>query len=223
MNHLNQTESLPPPAGSEPLSKIAHEIYAHQRSIGIAITIAAENAGLGRRSGAGSKLEQNDAVKARIAFLAAQEKALLDAKRRRIEERQWLWHEVDIADFYEAVDEPAYDRKGEIMLDADGNPVMRKHNRLKPLADIPPELRACIESLSYTESGRPILKLYSKADANRELRKINGIDKAPQVGESDAPWQHLSDKEFFNELATKAYELGIDVKMTLEVFGSDNR
>ncbi len=221
MNPENQTESLPAPAGSEPLSKIAHELYAHQRSIGIAITIAAENAGLGRRSGAGSKLEQNTDVKARIAYLAAQEKAVLDAKRKRIEERQWLWHEVDIAEFYEAVDEPAYDRKGEIMLDADDNPIMRKHNRLKPLSTIPPELRACIESLSYTESGRPILKLYSKADANRELRKINGIDKASSIDDSEATLARLPDNELFQELTRQAAELGVDVKMTFEVFGNE--
>lgn len=215
MNILNQTESLPILAGSEPLSKIAHEIYAHQRSIGIAITIAAENAGLSRRSGAGSKLEQNADIKARIAYLAAQEKAILDAKRKRVEERQWLWHEIDIAEFYEAVDEPAYDRKGDPMLDADGNAVMRKHNRLKPLSDIPPEFRACIESLTYTESGRPILKLYSKADANRELRKLNGLDAQRTLDEGENI-SRMSDEELHAELARQAQELGISITLSYD-------
>lgn len=61
-------------AGSKPLSKRSHETYAWERSLGTAITIAAERAGLSRRSGAGSKIEQNDEVQARIAFLAAQDR-----------------------------------------------------------------------------------------------------------------------------------------------------
>lgn len=206
--------------GSHPLSKFEHEQYAKERSFGTAITIAAERAGLSRRSGAGSKLEQNEAVRERIGFLTAQVKEVLDEKRRRLEERQWLWHDVDIHDFYEVVDEPAYDRKGELMLDADGNPIMRKHNRLKPLSSIPVELRACIESLTYTESGRPILKLYNKSDANRELRKINGID-APRLGDDVDPAMRLDDAKFFQMLAREAAELGVDVKMTFEVSSND--
>lgn len=216
---LTDTAALP---GSQPLSKFAHEQYAHERSFGTAITIAAERSGLSRRSGAGSKLEQNEEVRARIAFLAAQEKTVHDEKRRRLEAWPWLVQDVDIGRFYESVEEPVFDRKGEIVCDAEGNPIMRKRDRIKPLSEIPAELRQCIESITTTESGRVNLKLYSKADANRELRKINGIDAPRLAPEGETPWQHLSDREFFNELAVKAYELGIDVKMTLEVFGSDN-
>lgn len=236
MNNANQTESLPAPAGSEPLSKLAHELYAHERSFGTAITIAAERAGLSRRSGAGSKLEADPKVKARIAFLAAQEKAVWDEKRKRIEERQWLWHDVDVAKFYEDVEEPWLDGKGnavvEPLMGGDGNvvkndlgevimrPVMRLRQRLRSFSDMPLEHRMCVESLTFTDSGKPNLKLYSKADANRELRKINGIDKAPSLDDSD-PAMKLNDKDFFAELARQANDLGIDIRMTFEVDGRD--
>jgi len=218
MNDWTQTESLPATTGSKPLSKHSHELYAHERSFGTAITIAAERAGLGRRSGAGSKLEQNQEVKDRITFLALQEKAVWDEKRRRLEGWPWLIHDADIAQFYERVEEPVFDRKGEVVRDAEGNPLMRKRDRLKPLSKIPAELRQCIDSITQTESGRVNLKLYSKADANRELRKINAIDKAPSLDDGD-PAMKLKDNEFFAELARQANELGVDVKMTFEVNG----
>src|SRR5215467_9078410 len=104
-------------AGSRPLIKFEHERYAHERSFGMAITIAAERAGLSRRSGAGSKLEQREDVRDRIAYLASQEKAVHDEKRRRLEERQWLWHECDISQFYHMVEEPWIDAKGNPVID----------------------------------------------------------------------------------------------------------
>lgn len=216
-DELTHSADLP---GSHPLSKFEHERYAIERSFGTAITIAAERAGLSRRSGAGSKLEQNEAVRNRIAFLAAQEKAVHDEKRKRLEERQWLWHDWDIASFYMDVEEPVFDKNGAAVTDEDGKPLMRWHQRLKPFSEIPQELRMCIESLTYTESGRPVLKLYSKADANRELRKINGID-APRLGDDIDPAMRLPDGEFFQMLAREAAELGVDVKMTFEVSSND--
>jgi hypothetical protein len=216
MNNQNQTESLPATIGSEPLSKLSHELYAHERSFGTAITIAAERAGLGRRSGVGSKLEANPDVKARIAYLAGQEKAVLDEKRKRLEQRQWLWHDWDISQFYDQIEEPFLDESGNFAKDENGKLLTRTHQRLKPFSEIPQELRMCIESLTYTESGRPVLKLYSKADANKELRKINGIDKAPSNDDGD-PAMRLPDNEFFKELAKQADELGVDIKMTFEI------
>lgn len=218
MNNGNQTESsleVVEVAGSRPLSKRAHETFAWERSLGTAITIAAERAGLSRRSGAGSKLEQDEAVKARIAYLAAQDREVLAAKRRRLEERHWLWHEVDIGQFYEIVDEPWIDGKGNVVIDQDGNPVMRKRERLRPLSELPLELRMCVESLTWTDSGKPNLKLYRKDDANRELRKINGIDAAPSIADGE-DHARMSDKELFAELAKQASDLGVNLKMTFE-------
>lgn len=217
-DELTNTSELP---GSAPLSKFTHEMYAHERSFGTAITIAAERAGLSRRSGAGSKLEQNEEIRQRISYLAAQEKTVWDEKRKRLEERQWLWHDWDIADFYEDVEEPLVDKHGVTLTDdTTGKPVTRKRQRVRPFSKIPSELRQCIESLTYTESGRPVLKLYSKAEANKELRKINGIDLAPSHDDMD-PAMRLPDGEFFRELAKQAAELGVDVKMTFEVTGNE--
>jgi len=206
--------------GSHPLSKFEHERYAHERSFGTAITIAAERAGLSRRSGAGSKLEQNKEVRERIAYLAAQEKAVHDEKRRRLEAWPWTVHDTDIRHYYEMVEEPWLDRDGEVIRDKDGNPLMRKRQRPKPLSKIPADLRQCIETITETESGRLNYKLYSKEVANRELRKINGIDKTPSFDDAD-PAMRLPDSEFFQMLTREAAELGVDVKLTFEVSPND--
>jgi hypothetical protein len=51
--------------------------------------------------------------------------------------------------------------------------------QLKPLDKLTPQHRWLIESITYTESGKPNLKLVSKEYCHRELRKMLGGD-APQ-------------------------------------------
>lgn len=171
-----------PPTGSIPLNNFSHELYARERALGQPITHAAQRAGLGKRTGAGSKIEAAEDVRARIAWLAREDDEIVREKRRRLEERQWLIHDCDIATFFEDVEEVENDDNGNPKLDPDGNRIIRKRQRLKHFSEIPAELRMCIEGLTYTEKGRPNLKVYSKQDASRELRKLLGLD-APTKSE----------------------------------------
>ena len=70
-----------------------------------------------------------------------------------------------------------------------------------------------IESITYTESGKPNIKLVSKEFAHRELRRMLGGDAQP--GERVNDFSNYSDAELLAELGRLADELGI--KMTLTI------
>jgi hypothetical protein len=63
---------------------------------------------------------------------------------------------------------------------------MRKIERLKPFSALSPQQRMCIEGLTWTEKGKPNLKLFSKAKANKELRKLIGLDRPTKVAMTDS-------------------------------------
>lgn len=186
-----------PPAGSVPLNNFAHELYARERALAQPITHAAERAGLGKRSGAGSKIEALPEVQERIAWLAREDDEILREKRRRIEERQWLIHDADIAQFYtvEEVPEltPELGEDGKPKLDANGKPILvpaldkknkpvvHKRQRPRVFEDLPPEHRLCVKSLTYTEKGKPNLVLYDKGDASKALRQMLGLDAPTKI------------------------------------------
>jgi hypothetical protein len=71
-----------------------------------------------------------------------------------------------------------------------------------------------IESISYTETGKPNLKLVSKEYAHRELRRMIGGDAHPEQRAND--FSQYSDTELFAELGRLANELGIRTTVTLE-------
>lgn len=204
-------------AGSDPLSD-KQERFAQMLRLGLPSAEAYREAGFQVEASSfvdnARKLANKPKVKDRVNYLRRQEQDVWEEKRKILEERQWLWHQADIGQFYEVIDEPILTKAGYVT-DAEGNPIMRKRERLKPISELPLELRMCVDSLTFTDSGKPNLKLYSKADANRELRKINGIDVAKSEDESD-PTSRLPDKEFFAELAKQASELGVNLKMTFE-------
>ena len=58
----------------------------------------------------------------------------------------------------------------------------------------------------------PILSLYSKMQANIELRKLLGIGIATREGDDDL--SRMSDGELVGELKRLAAETGLDVTMT---------
>ncbi len=71
--------------------------------------------------------------------------------------------------------------------------------------------RRLIESISYTDSGRPNLKLVSKEFAHRELRRMLGGDAQPAERAND--FSNYNDLELFAELGRLADELML---LTLE-------
>ena len=194
------TKSSP---GSLPLTPRSREIFAQELALGTAVTMAAAKAGLSSRSGAGSKLARNRRVLERVAYLARDEEKLFREKFRRLEARQWLIRDADIAAFYETVEEPLV-VAGKPVLDNEGNEVTRMRQRPRLFSDLPEELRACVEAFTLTDSGRANLKLYSKQEAHEKLCKLLGITA---VRESDERRDDNADQDPLTTLATTIAEL----------------
>lgn len=172
--------------GSEPL-RDREEHFATLLSLGVPSLTAGLMAGWkwnGSPAGNaanGRRLSQRPQIRARVAYLRANRNEPVRAELAHIvHDRLMLMHEADIGDFYETVEveDP----------DADGNPVWvngkvrtKVVQRVKPFDRMTPEQRRCVKGLTYTESGRPKLELYSALDANRDLRKMHGLDQAQKL------------------------------------------
>ena len=87
--------------------------------------------------------------------------------------------------------------------------------QLKPLEKLSATERRMIESITYTESGKPNLKLVSKEYAHRELRRMIGGDKEQANQGVGGTFSSYTDAELFAELGRLANQLGI--KMTLTI------
>jgi hypothetical protein len=83
--------------------------------------------------------------------------------------------------------------------------VVRQSTTRVALEMLKPHERRMIESITYTESGKPNLKLVSKEYAHRELRRMLGGDAEQQVVDS-ARFSQYSDAELFSELSRLANE-----------------
>jgi hypothetical protein len=218
------TRSLPVEPGSRPLRTPAHERYARARAL-LRPKIEAyryafekeESADDTRMTvhcmrGNASRLERRRAVAERIAYLCRQDVENLAEKRRRLEERLWLIHEFDIGDLYETVEREKRDKKGRLVVDQNGKPVMVRYQQIRHAADIPPDIRQAIQEFGETETGRLVVKSYSKMQANIELRRLLGIGATVRTDDDDMG--RLSDQELLNTLAQQARELGIEVDLT---------
>jgi hypothetical protein len=178
-------ESLSDPAAF-PLRIWRQERVAQLRSLGLPSLEAVREAGYANMSAENArKLANKRHVLARVAYLRKQDAEVLAERRDIVAERQWLWHDFDIGDYYEDAEEPRFDKDGHLLIGPDGKPVMRHFQRLKPLSALTREQRLAIESLTYTENGKPNLKLHSKMQANIELRKIYGIDRPMKIAPTD--------------------------------------
>jgi hypothetical protein len=81
--------------------------------------------------------------------------------------------------------------------------------RPKLLEDLSPEAAKLIADITIDSKGRAIPKLYSKLQANKELRamlNISARSEAPDVTK-------LSDAELIAQLADQAKQLGIEVNL----------
>ena len=77
-----------------------------------------------------------------------------------------------------------------------------------------------IESITYTESGKPNIKLVSKEYAHRELRRMIGGD-ADSDQQRTNEFSGYSDAELMAEIARLANELQVNVTLTIEPSNDD--
>lgn len=178
--------------GSRPLANPKQEAYAKERALCSSRMVAYRNAGFESEDdhaarGNAAKLERKQAVRDRIAWLCRQDEDVLRAKRDKLEALKWSMINVDIGQYFVMVERPVLDKEGKQTFDAGGNPCMRIVQDVKPFSDMTSEQRSVIQSLKYTDSGRPILEFYSKQWAVVELRKMLGIGpNAHTVGDEFA-------------------------------------
>lgn len=208
-----------PPPGSLPLRAGKQELYcwrvaglvpkprAYCEAFGYEITDPKQ---YHAARGNASRLERRKDIQARIAWLSRQQEEILAQKRERLEAWQWQILEHNPADFYEIAERPLLDAKGKPIL-KDGEFIMVKYQRAKFLQDLSAEALAAVEGLQITDSGKVMVKTYSKMQAHDALRKMLGIGAqnglvADEVGE-------MSTTEIVAELQT----LGVDVKLSVSV------
>ena len=75
-------------------------------------------------------------------------------------------------------------------------------------------------SITYTESGKPNIKLVSKECAHRELRRMIGGDADPDQQRTNE-FSGYSDAELMAEIARLANELQVNVTLTIEPSNDD--
>ena len=197
------------------------EAYARERALNNSPSVAARNAGYnGRSDVVGANLEKKKNVQARIAWLTRDTEEALRQKRQRLETFLWDALESDRANFYETVAVVITDRIGMPILDRNGSPKTKTVTQLKPLEELSATERGMIESITYTESGKPNIKLVSKEYAHRELRRmIGGYADSDQQRTNE--FSGYSDAELMAEIARLANELQVNVTLTIEPSNDD--
>jgi len=204
--------------GSKPLKNNLHERYARLRAAAQPRLIAFRKAGYIAKNDhvadANSfRLERKRGVRERIEYLTRQAEELIAQKRQNIEEQLWAVLDADIGDYFEAYQAIERDHNGRpIPVNPDDpNAALSTERRVRPklLTDLPPEVRKQIEEVRVDSRGRLIRKLYSKVQANKELRAM--LNLGTKSDASDV--SKLSDQELISTLAQQAKELGIDIKL----------
>jgi hypothetical protein len=159
------------------------------------------------------RLERRPGVKARIEFLSRQAEDLIAEKRQRIEAQLWSVLEADIGDFWESY-EAAKVSNGKLATDHEGKMVTVRKQRAKLINDLPPEARKLIEDVTVDRNGNVIPKLYSKAQASRDLRQMHNI--GAQTDRPENELARLSDAELLSQLADLSKQLGVEMKLDVE-------
>lgn len=198
--------------GSQPHKIAKYEKYCRLRAAALPQAQAYREAGWNTRDYADAashacRLERRPGVKERIAFLSRQAEDLIAEKRQRIEQQLWAVHE---ADYFETV-EVAKTKDGKAATDETGKMLTVKKQRPKLINDLPLEARKLIEDVTVDRNGNFVPRLYSKSEANCELRKMHNIGSQTDRPESDV--SRLSDAELIQQLADQAKELGVDIKL----------
>jgi terminase small subunit-like protein len=156
------------------------------------------------------RLERRPGVRERIEYLSRQDEELIAEKRRRIEGQLWAIHEADIGECFETYEAAKVGKDGTLETDGDGKMLTVRKQRPRLLPDLPPDLRKAIEHVQIDARGNVVPQLYSKLQANAELRKmlIGGQKDRPETDVS-----RLSDAELIQQLADQAKELGIEIDL----------
>jgi hypothetical protein len=216
-NRMDEDTIDEPTDGSAALPDVRYERYAHERALMRTKLEACRAAGFGSvsdraASSNASKLEREvPAIRARIAYLSRDNEALIREKRRRLEERLWSWRDGNISDYWETVEVEVRNKKGDVVLNADGTPKTKPITRMKDISQLTPEQQQRIESIHVNEAGIASPKLHSVSWANSELRKFHSM--GPQASEDNGV-QRLSDAELITQLANQAKELGIEIDLS---------
>jgi hypothetical protein len=155
------------------------------------------------------RLERRPGVRERIEYLSHQEEKLIAEKRQRIEGQLWAIHEADIGDFFETVEAAKSDKDGKAATDEAGKMLTVKKQRPRLLSDLPPDLRKAIEHVQIDAHGNVVPQLYSKLQANAELRKMLNIGRSDDRNDV----ARLSDAELIAQLSDTAKELGIEIDL----------
>jgi hypothetical protein len=154
-----------------------------------------------------SRLEKKPGVRERIEYLTRQAQDRIAEKRVALEEQLWAVVEADIGAFWETYEVTKIGKDGELETDQEGKMLTVRKQRAKLINDLPPEFRKLIEDVTVDRSGNVIPKLYSKAQANRDLREMRRKEQeADDVSK-------LSDAELIQQLADQAKELGIEIDL----------
>jgi hypothetical protein len=118
--------------------------------------------------------------------LSRQDVELIAEKRRRLEGRLWAIHEADPGNYFETYDAAAKsDKDGKLETGETGKMLTVKKQRPKLLSDLPPDLRKQIEHIHVDSKGNMIPQLYSKVQANAELRKMLNIGSQREPEQTD--------------------------------------
>jgi hypothetical protein len=219
--HAKALVALAPADGSVMLADERYERYAHQRALMKSKLDAYRAAGFASvsdqaASSNASKLEREvPAIVARIAYLARDMDGLRQEKRKHLEKRLWLYHDGNVADYWETTDVEVKNKKGEVVMGADGKPKTRRITRMKDISQLTPEQQQRIESIHINEAGIASPKLHSASWANSELRKFHSMGQTSE----DNSVQKLSDAELITQLANQAKELGIKIDLSYRLGG----
>jgi Terminase small subunit len=202
--------------GSKPLKNNLHERYARFRAAALPRIVAFRKAGNTAKNDhvadANSfRLERKPEVRERIEYLTRQAQERVTEKRAALEEQLWAVLEADIGEFWETYEAAKTSKDGESETDQEGKMLTVRKQRAKLINDLPPEFRKLIEDVTVDRNGNVIPKLYSKSQANRDLREMLNIDGRKEQEADDV--SKLSDAELVQQLADQAKELGIEINL----------
>jgi hypothetical protein len=204
---------------SKPLKNNLHERYAKFRAAALPRVVAFRKAGNTAKNDHVAdtnsfRLERKPGVRERIEYLARQAQERVVEKRVALEEQLWAVLEADIGAFWETYEVAKTSKDGELATDQDGKMLTLRKQRAKLINDLPLEFRKLIEDVMVDRNGNVIPKLYSKLQANAELRKMLNIGGQKEPEQTDV--SRLSDAELLRQLADQAKELGVEINLNYD-------
>jgi hypothetical protein len=202
--------------GSQPLKIAKHEKYCRLRAALVPRPQAYREAGWNaiKDDDAYSnacQIERRLGVRERIEYLSRQAEDLIALKRQRLEAQLWRVHEADPGSYFETYEVAKSDKDGKLQTDEGGRMRTVKKQRPRLLSDLTPEERRCIEDVTVDRNGNLVPRLYSKAVAGADLRKMLNIGAQERGLENDV--SRLSDVELVQQISGLAKQLGIEINL----------